>query len=201
MRIVAEHGQLVHVDVHITRHKKIDPAVAIVISPCRAGAEAAAADSRLLGHIFELAAAQVVVKSVAPVPRDVDVLQSVVVVVRNGDTHTPTLAGEAGGLGHVRKLHVIHRGIRVLMIERDHRVTALPIAIYCRSVHGDNVELAVIVAVDQSDSSAHRFDDVLLVGRRDVRDGETGLLRDVFKFRDRGWRILRRRNSGWRVLG
>jgi hypothetical protein len=67
------------------------------------------------------------------------------------------------------------------MIERDHRVAALAVALHGGAVHGDDVELAVVVAIDQADASAHGFDDVLFVGGRNVRDGKAGFLRDIFK--------------------
>ena len=72
------------------------------------------------------------------------------------------------------------------MIERDHRIAALAVALHGGTVDGDDVEFAVVVAIDQAHAAAHGFDDVLLVGRRNVRDRKAGLLRDVFELRD-GW--------------
>ena len=70
------------------------------------------------------------------------------------------------------------------MIKRDHRITALAIALHRRSVDGNDVELAIVVAVDQTHPAAHGFGDVLLIGRRNVRDDKAGLLCDIFKLRE-----------------
>ena len=107
MRIVAEHGQFVHVDVDIARHKKIHLAVAIVVGPRRTRAEPAARDSRFFGHIFELAVAQIVVEHISAIPRHVNILEPVIVVVRNRNTHAPTLVRESRGFGDVSKLRVV----------------------------------------------------------------------------------------------
>src|SRR5580692_1286661 len=88
------------------------------------------------------------------------------------------------------------------MIERDHRVAAaLAIALYSRTANSNNVELAVVIAIDQASASAHRFENVLLVRRRNVRNGESSLLRDVFKLWHRSLRNLALRKLGWRPRG
>jgi len=74
--------------------------------------------------------------------------------------------------------------IRVLMVERDHGIAALAVAINRGAVHGDDVQLAVVIAIDQPDAAAHGFDNVFLVGRRKVRNGEPRFLSDVFKLRN-----------------
>jgi spore germination cell wall hydrolase CwlJ-like protein len=79
-------------------------AVAIVIGPGRAGAEAASADAGLVGYVFELAVAQVVIERVAAVAGDVNILQAVVVVIGYGYAHAPAFAREARGLGYVGEL-------------------------------------------------------------------------------------------------
>ena len=51
------------------------------------------------------------------------------------------------------------------MIERDHRVAALLVPVDGGSVHRDDVESAVIIAIDQARAAAHRFHDVALFWR------------------------------------
>ena len=149
-----------------------------------------------VGHVFELAVAQIVVERVAAEAGDVDILQAVVVVVGDSDAHAPALARQTGSFGDIGKFQIVILGIGILMIERDHRIATLAIAFHRRSVDGDDVELAVVVAVDQADATAHRFHNVFLVGRRNVRNGEAGLLRDVFKLRHLRWQ-----NLSWLNLG
>ena len=60
-RIVAELRQIVDIHVHITRDKKIYAAVAIIVGPGCSGAESARAYAGLLGYIFKLAVAQIVI--------------------------------------------------------------------------------------------------------------------------------------------
>ena len=46
---------------------------------------------------------------------------------------------------------------------------ALTISVDCRAVHHDDVKLAIVIAVEQSDTAAHGLDDVAFIGRRNVR--------------------------------
>src|SRR5260370_14837400 len=153
---------------HIARTEQTHVAVTAVVAPRRTGAEATSGDSRLVGHIFELAVAQIVVERVASVARDVDILEPIVVIVGNGNTHSPALAREAGRFGDVGELQVTILEAGILMEERNHRIATLPKALDGRSIDGDDVEFAVGVAIDQTDTAAHRFDNVLLVSGRNV---------------------------------
>ena len=79
------------------------------------------------------------------------------------------------------------------MVERNHRIPALAIAVLGGTVDDEDVEFSVVVAINEADAAAHGFHDVFFFGRGDVRNGEAGLLGDVFKARGRR---DRRRNSG-----
>ncbi len=179
-------GKLVDIDMNVAGDEKIDVAVAIVIGPGGAGAEASGGHAGFLGYVFKLAIAEIVIERVAAEAGDVDILQAVVVVIGDGHAHAPAFASEAGGLGDVSEFEIASLGVGVLMVERDHGIAALAIALNRGTVDGDDVELAVVVAVDQSDAPAHRFHDVSLIGRRNVWNSEASLLRDIFKLRE-GW--------------
>src|SRR5271154_447728 len=198
--IVAELGQVVHIDVDITRDKKIHAAVAIVVSPGGASAESACAHAGLVGYILKLAVAQIVIERVAAVAGNVNILQAVVVVIGDSHAHAPALARETGGLRDVGKFKIVTLRIGILMIERDHQVTTLAIARHRRSVHGDDVEFAIVVAVDQTYAAAHGFDDVFLIGRGNMRDRQPCLLRDIFKLWERTLSVLFFGRKGrWRL--
>src|SRR5579863_430715 len=91
-RIVAELWQFVDIDMNVARNKKINVAVAIIVSPRRSRAESARSHAGFISHILKLALAQIVIERVASVAGNVDILQAVVVVIGHGHTHAPTLA-------------------------------------------------------------------------------------------------------------
>ena len=99
------------------------------------------------------------IEHVAAIAGDVNVLPAVVVEVGDRNAHAPAFAGKAGLLRDVAKFQ-----IALLTVERDHQIAALAIAIDRRSVDRDDVEFAVVVAVDEADAAAHRFQDVALFG-------------------------------------
>src|SRR5262249_2978087 len=100
--------------------------------------------------------------------------------------HPPAFARESGGLSNVGKLE-----IGTLVIKRDQRIAALTKAIDGGTVDGDDVEFSVTITVDQSRATAHRLDDIFLIGRGDVRDGEAGFMGCISKARKRRRRDLR----------
>ena len=158
--IFAEVGQFVHVEMHVAGDEQVHMAVAVVVAPGRAGAESSRHHSCLIRDIFKLAVAQVVIQRIAAIASYVDIGQTIVVIVGDCDSHAPAFAGESGGLGDVGEFEAV-----VLVIERDQRIAALLVAIDGGSVHRDDVEFAVVVAIDQTRAPAHRFDDVALFGR------------------------------------
>ncbi len=104
------------------------------------------------------------------------------------------LTSQTGSAGDVGEFE-----IRVLMVERDHGIAALAIAIDGRSVHRDDVELAVVVAVDQAGAAAHGFDDVFLFRSGDMGDGQARFLGHILECWHR--RLKRGRFSGSTCLG
>ncbi len=81
--------------------------------------------------------------------------------------------------------------IGILMIERDQRVAAVAVALDCRAIDRDDVQFAVIVAINQAHPATHGFDNIFLVRRRDMWDGEASFLSDVLELRDWGGLRLR----------
>src|SRR4051794_34955803 len=71
------------------------------------------------------------------------------------------------------------------MVESDHGIAAGAVTVHRRPIYGDDVEFAVVVAIDEPDSPAHRFHDVALFRRRKVAYGQAGLFCDVLKTRRR----------------
>ena len=190
--VAAEGGQVVHVEVNVARNIKINEAVAIVVGPRRAGAEASRGYAGLVGHIFKFAAAEVAIKRVAAEAGDINIRQAVVVVVGDGNAHAPAFAGKSGRTGDVGKFEIC-----VLMVKRDHGIAALAVAVDGRPVHRNDVELAVVVAVDQTRAAAHGFDDVLLFRRGNMGDGQARFFRYIFEIRQRRLRRGELRGFLW----
>ena len=146
-------------------------------SPHAAPAEEAAhSQAGFLGDVFKLTVAKIPIQHVSAKPGHVQVLPAVVVKVRYGDAHSPTLSRESGGSGNIAEFQ-----IRVLMIERHHQVAALAKAIHGRPIHGDDVELAVVVAIDESNPTTHRLDNGLFPRSGEMRNIQSGRRRDILK--------------------
>src|SRR5437870_3613657 len=111
------------VDVHmnIARDEQVDIAISIVIGPCRTCCKPVYLQSSAVGHIFEFAVAQVVIERSPSVPSHKKIQASVIIEVCNRYAHAPALTGQACLLRDVGEVH-----IRILMIERDQWVAALP---------------------------------------------------------------------------
>ena len=169
-RRVAGLRQVADVGIHVARDEKIEAAVAVVVGPGGADAEATGGEMIFFGDVLEFAATEIVVKHVVSVAGDVNVGKAVVIVIADGDTHAPAESGEAGGFRDVSKVE-----IAVLMIERDHRIAAVEVAADGGVGDGDDVELAIAVAIEERDAAAHHFDEVAFVGVEVGDGGETGL--------------------------
>ena len=90
------------------------------------------------------------------------------------------------------------------MVERDHGVAALAIAVDGGTVHRDDVELAVVIAIDQAGAAAHGFDNVFLFRSGNVGDRQAGFFGHIFEPGHRGlrcWGLRRPRLRGGRLGG
>src|SRR6266700_1882851 len=86
---------------HIARDEQIYAAIAVIVRPCRSRAESTSSDASFVRHVFEFAVAEVVIKRVATIASDIDIRQSVIIVVRDRHPHAPALAGEPCRLSNV----------------------------------------------------------------------------------------------------
>src|SRR2546429_2259325 len=181
--IAAEGGQFINVNVDVAGNEQIDESVTVIVSPGCASAESAAGHSRFVGHILKLAVAHIAIERIAAVAGDVDIGKSVIVVIGDDDAHAPAFARQAGRLGDVMEFEA-----GVLMVERDHGIASIAETIDGGSIHGDDVEFPVVVAIDQASASAHGFHDVAFFWGRNVGNRQTNLLRNFRKSRDRSLR-------------
>src|SRR5208282_5626067 len=93
----------------------------------------------------------------------------------------PACAREARCLGDV-----FEGAVGLLMIEGDHGVAALLVAVDGRAVDDENVEATVVIAIEKAYAATHGFDDVAFFASGDVGDGQPDGLGDVFEFWDGG---------------
>jgi hypothetical protein len=177
--VAAGGGHVFDVDMDVARNKKVCVAVAIVIAPGCSGAESAAANARFFRDVFELAAAEIVIQNVTAIAGDEEVELAVVIVIGDGHAHAPAAAREAGLLRDV-----LESAVGLLMIERDHGITAFEVTVDGRAVYVDDVEAAIVIAIEEADAAAHGFDDVALLAGGDVRDGEAERFCHVDEFGD-----------------
>ena len=158
--IAAKLGKLIDIHMNVTRDEQVHVSIAVVVGPRGACAEASASYAGAFGYILEFAIAQVLVEHIVPIAGYVDVEQAVVIEVGDCNSHAPALRGQSGRPRNVCEFHV-----RTLVIERDHRVSALAEAVHGGAADHDDVEFAVIVAVEQAGASTYRFNDVMLFRR------------------------------------
>jgi hypothetical protein len=72
------------------------------------------------------------------------------------------------------------------MIERDHGIATGTEAVDGRTVHQDDVELAVVVAIEESGAATDGVEDVTSFGIGDMRGGDAKLPGDISEDRG-GW--------------
>ena len=89
------------VPVDITRHKKIQAAIAVIVAESWPRGPVPQGHSRLFGDVGEGAIVIVVVEPVLSKVGDVDVRPAVVIIVPDGDAKTPAVVGDACLLGHI----------------------------------------------------------------------------------------------------
>src|SRR5215831_3012519 len=117
-------GILVHLPDAVIDHKKIKPAVVVVVEPASADGphlpaiHLRAGEASLYRDVGECAIAIIVKELVAGHFGEEDVGPSVVVVIPDCDSHAIASAGDAGVLGHVSKSSVMVIAIQPIPILR-----------------------------------------------------------------------------------
>src|ERR1700733_1706782 len=89
------------IPIEVAEHHQVQVAVVVQVHPGGAGRPAAAGDARTLGDISERTVAVVVIELVAAISRDVEVLEPIIVVIANRNSHAVTGALQTGFLRYV----------------------------------------------------------------------------------------------------
>ena len=178
---------------NVAGYNQVEQAVVIQVDPPGRAGPAAAADSGLLGDIGKGAVAVVVVEAVASVGGYENILVSIVVVVGDCNAHAVPHPFESSLFGNVLKgsvgLLVIHAVpvFRTGLLRDEALGRGIGIG---GAVDQEEVEPAVIVAIEERHARAHRLKQIFACGvRGNVHEMHAGLLCDVDDFgRYRGLR-------------
>ena len=188
--VLAELRQVVQVELDVPANEQVEVAVAVVVGEAATGRPAGGRHAQVLRHVGEGALAGVAVQPVPADPGDVDVLPAVAVDVGDAQPHAPAGMGNTGLGGDVAK-----RAVAQIAVESARRRLRVVRGVDRERVDEVDVQQAVAVVVEQPDAAAHRLDDVLLLGRRVVAEGDAGGFRDVAEQR-RGAGVLGERGRG-----
>ncbi len=94
---------VIEVPLHIAQDHQVEQAVVIKVYPRRAGGPAAASDSGCFGDVGERAVAIIAIELVAAERGHVDVLEAVIVVIADGNSHPVTGALQPCLFGDILK--------------------------------------------------------------------------------------------------
>ena len=170
---------------HVVGHVEVQPSVAVRVGKGCAGTPGGIPHSRFPGHVPKGAVAVVPVQEIGTVVADVEVGPAVVVVVGDGHPHSPMAPSHARLAGHQPETPVPLvpiEGIGDAALPGSQLLPEAP-------VDGIQIEPAVPVVVDPTDSAAHRLQDVVLGAAPapvpEVQPRFTAHLREVNAARDK----------------
>src|SRR5258707_9360038 len=98
---------MVGIELRITRHKKIEKAIVIVVAPGRASRPAAEGYASLFRNIGKCAVVIVVIQTILAKVRYVNVRPAVIVEVSDRNAETPPFIGNPGFLCHLGECSVM----------------------------------------------------------------------------------------------
>src|SRR5438876_1731810 len=110
---------MIDVQLYIPGHEEIDISIAIIVGPRSPSAEASTCNTGPFRVIFKFAITEIMVEHIVSEACDIDVRQSVVIIICNSHTHPPTLPCKSSSLGDISE-----REICSLAVERKHQVTS-----------------------------------------------------------------------------
>src|ERR1039458_6509830 len=147
------HG--LEVKLQVVGDEQVQVAVAVVIHEGAAGSPSHSwrEQTRFLGDIGEGAIPIIAVENVLTPVSDEDVVETIVIVIRDGDTVRPTHARETGLRGDIGE-----GAIPVVLVEPVSGPRRRPFQ--TRAAEHQDVQPAVVIVIEEGDAAAHRFDDV-----------------------------------------
>src|SRR6266571_3267353 len=173
----APHGLIMTV---IVRHEKIEAPVTVIINPCGACAPTRVIYPRVHGDVRESTVTVVVVEDVVSEVCDVQILEAVVIVVPDSDSHSVAHMPDSGFLSDVHELElsglaqqVTEEPVAGLPVQRRRklRLTGILSRVEHRALHHIDVQVPVIVVIEEGDACSHNFGHVVLArGTREMAE-------------------------------
>jgi hypothetical protein len=159
--------------------------VAVIVDESAAGAPcfARACDAGFLADVGECSVAIVVIKDILAVVSDVQILETIVVIVADTGALAPASVREAGFLSDIGEGAVVVVAVEMICGS----FVCSEAAVELCAVDDEDIGPAVVIVVEDRDASAGGFDDVFFRG--DAAEGvghcEAGSFCDVYEIRER----------------
>ena len=132
------------------------------------------ANARGYRNVGKRGVAVVAEQNIGTIGREIKILIAVVVVVADADSHAPTALHEA------RLARDVHKRSAVVLVQGDHRISALFIVLQRRAVDDQDVHVAVVVVIKERGTVSIRLDDVVFGGSAaDVHQRDPNLRRHI----------------------
>src|SRR5580704_2005779 len=148
------------IEIDVVGDEQIQVAVLVVVDKRAAGIPAALAVARirrnpgLLGGIGEGSVAIVVPQGAITPVGDVQVVETIIIVVARANALAPASAGNAGFEGDIGK-----GAVPVVLVEPAHwRLTRWPLGFKAGTVHQKDIEPAIVVVVDEGAAAPGSFE-------------------------------------------
>src|SRR5258706_1765502 len=172
MPIPATNFVMVGIPFHVSSDEEIEMAVIIEIEKARGDRPAAGRYSSFLGHIRESAVAIVVVQDILAVAGDVEIGETVIVIVAHGDAHAVVAVaggGKARGLSNVRETAIAILAVQAVPVTR---IATVKLFRYFQrigdlaAIYKEYVEETIVVIVEQRRAARHSFNEEFARRRR-----------------------------------
>src|SRR5260370_24334297 len=172
MPVPATNLVMVRIQFHVSSDEEIKMAVVIVIQKARGNRPAAGGYSSSLGYIRESAVAIVVVQDIFAVAGDVEIGETVIVIVAHGDAHAVVAVaggGKARGLSNVRETAIAILAVQAVPVTR---IATVKLFRYFQrigdlaAIYKEYVEETIVVIVEQRRAARHSFNEEFARRRR-----------------------------------
>ena len=184
---------MIEIQIQVVADIEIQKTILIVVAKRGRSTPPAISDSSSFRHVAERPVSVVTVQKVRTQASEIDVRESVVVVIREGDPHSPPWLF---GLETRLRRDIFECPISFVTIERRTGILTLPESFQCRSLNQQDVYPTIIVKVEGADTASLGFENVPFLQSIsiEVRKGDPRRGSNVGELRD--WGSVRGRMKG-----